>query len=412
MLRTADASFIMLSTTTKLMLRRSAVGRRGTSLWSSAGKITVRSLASDSKDVSNGSRGRSKTSSSSTVSPSWPPSRQEMARMFEAGYESYEKNERKGMGRSAMAWKEDGRDEAGAQEGSQGGAGGGSLSPHHDGYDATEMTRQRIELSKATTAAALARTDAKYLNEEERKAHDAEMKALHAGIVSGGGGEDPDDSPSATGGGQPWLGRKTSRAGAIPVLPRTLLTPAEVVEALVALGGEDVASVDIRGKGNFNAEAMIFASGRSGGHLRRMADTVVGALKARGIEEMEAPGVTGAEGYDCEDWMIVDGGNVIVHLMEPSQRAALGLEGFWGEGEGGRKGGRVGELVMPVAATASEEAWSQAHDALLERYPVDEEYAPEREEEARRERELRRVLGPGGKGMGERRRRRKVVGGR
>jgi hypothetical protein len=67
---------------------------------------------------------------------------------------------------------------------------------------------------------------------------------------------------------------------------------------------------------------------------------------------------------------------------------------------------------MPVAATASEEAWSQAHDALLERYPVDEEYAPEREEEARRERELRRVLGPGGKGMGERRRRRKVVGGR
>lgn len=380
--------------------------------------------------------------------------------MFEAGYESYEKNERKGMGRSAMAWKEDGHDEAGGQEGSQGGAGGGSLSPHHDGYDATEMTRQRMELSKATTAATLARTDAKYLNEEERKAHDAEMKALHAGIVAGGGGEDPDDSPSATGGGNHGLGgrgsgregegtkggavakaqagsnsdpekslekwtwarpsrlaqeeaqgRKTSRAGAIPVLPRTLLRPAEVVEALVALGGEDVASVDIRGKGNFNAEAMIFASGRSGGHLRRMADTVVGALKARGIEEMEAPGVTGAEGYDCEDWMIVDGGNVIVHLMEPSQRAALGLEGFWGEGEEGRKGGRVGDLVMPVAATASEEAWSQAHDALLERYPADEEYAPEREEEARRERELRRVLGPGGKGMGERRRRRKVVGG-
>lgn len=204
-----------------------------------------------------------------------------------------------------------------------------------------------------------------------------------------------------------------SRLGHIPVVPRTLLTPAEVVQSLMELGGGGVTCVDIRGKGNFEAEAMIFASGRSGGHLRRMADVLVGALKARGVEEEKAPGVTGAEGYECDDWMIVDGGNVIVHLMEPSQRKALGLEQFWGraaEEEEGAEGGRVGEVVMPVVAGTSEEAWNQAHDELLDRFPCDEGYTPEKEGQAGRERDLRRVLGGQGRTAG-RRARRKAMGG-
>jgi ribosomal silencing factor RsfS len=36
-----------------------------------------------------------------------------------------------------------------------------------------------------------------------------------------------------------------------------------------------------------------------------------------------APGITGAEGYDCDDWMIVDCWNLIVHVMEANYRKVL-----------------------------------------------------------------------------------------
>ncbi|GAB5031467.1 iojap-like ribosome-associated protein [Nannochloropsis oceanica] len=408
--------------------------------------------------------------------------------MFEAGYESYEKNDKKGLGRGAMSWKEC-EDEGGHHDGEgekerEGGAKGStSLSPHHEGYDAEVVARQRRELLKATTAAAAARTGPTYLEQDELKARSEErgkdgVPAMGgAGVVEGGEEEDPNDnkggSSSSSGGGivsgggggggggggeggkvaansgssssssdsntslENWTWAKPSRLsqeqeeqqsnstrsgsrtassstksrlGHIPVVLRTLLTPAEVVQSLTELGGGGVTSVDIRGKGNFDAEAMIFASGRSGGHLRRMADALVGALKARGVEEERAPGVTGAEGYECDDWMIVDGGNVIVHLMEPSQRKALELEQFWGgaaEGMEEAKGGSVGEVVMPVVAGTSEAAWNQAHDELLERFPCDEGYAPENEGHSGRERELRRVLG-GQRGFTGRRARRRA----
>lgn len=74
-------------------------------------------------------------------------------------------------------------------------------------------------------------------------------------------------------------GRRLATAVSIPVKPRTLLAAAEVVAALEGLGGQEVKVVDVRGKGNMDAEAMVFASGRSGAHLRRMADTLVMAVR-------------------------------------------------------------------------------------------------------------------------------------
>jgi hypothetical protein len=113
---------------------------------------------------------------------------------------------------------------------------------------------------------------------------------------SGGGGSGSGGSTLAGGGGPGWSWAQPQGGGAggvgdqrpggrrfagvaIPVKPRTLLSAGEVTAALEALGGQEVAVVDVRGKGNLDAEAMVFASGRSGPHLRRMADTLVQAVR-------------------------------------------------------------------------------------------------------------------------------------
>ena len=51
---------------------------------------------------------------------------------------------------------------------------------------------------------------------------------------------------------------------------------------------------------------MVFCTGRSGAHLRSLADVLVRALKARRLEAT-APGATGAEGAECDDWMVRHG---------------------------------------------------------------------------------------------------------
>lgn len=109
-------------------------------------------------------------------------------------------------------------------------------------------------------------------------------------------------------------------------------------------------------------------------------------LKQRGISEREAPGVTGAEGYDCDDWMIVDAGNLIVHLMEPRQRKALALEDHWGAAD-------FAGITLP--ATRSDTAWASAHDQALEaaaHAASDDDYEPFRDDHAAREREFRRLV--------------------
>ena len=110
--------------------------------------------------------------------------------------------------------------------------------------------------------------------------------------MGGGGGSPASGAGGGSSGGPGWSwaqpvgerqargpgGRRLATAVSIPVKPRTLLAAEEVVGALEGLGGQEVQVVDVRGKGNLDAEAMVFASGRSGAHLRRMADTLVMAV--------------------------------------------------------------------------------------------------------------------------------------
>ena len=98
----------------------------------------------------------------------------------------------------------------------------------------------------------------------------------------------------------------------------------ESVDALEQENAQQVVVLDLMGKSDL-ADHMVFVSGVSPAHLRKMADMLVSALRARKIAGLQ-PGV---EGRHCEDWMIVDAGNIIFQIMDPEFRKQIKLEEHW-----------------------------------------------------------------------------------
>ena len=104
---------------------------------------------------------------------------------------------------------------------------------------------------------------------------------------------------------------------------RDVADVAAMIEAsLDADKAEDVSSIDLAGKTSI-ADTMIIASGRSPRHVGAMADHLVQKLKARGI-------MPTVEGQPTCDWVLVDAGDVVVHLFRPEVRAFYNLEKMWG----------------------------------------------------------------------------------
>ncbi|MQX34943.1 ribosome silencing factor [Roseospira navarrensis] len=85
---------------------------------------------------------------------------------------------------------------------------------------------------------------------------------------------------------------------------------------------EDLVRIDLAGKTDF-ADAMVIASGQSARHVGALADHVVEALKDLGYR----PAV---EGVPQCDWVLIDAGDVVVHLFRPEVRAFYNLEKMWG----------------------------------------------------------------------------------
>jgi ribosome-associated protein len=69
---------------------------------------------------------------------------------------------------------------------------------------------------------------------------------------------------------------------------------------------------------------MVIASGRSARQVGAMADHLREKLKAEGVHGVAA------EGKERCDWVLIDGGDVIVHLFRPEVRAFYNLEKMWG----------------------------------------------------------------------------------
>lgn len=85
---------------------------------------------------------------------------------------------------------------------------------------------------------------------------------------------------------------------------------------------EDVLTIDLQGKTTI-ADTMVVATGRSTTHVGAIADRVIRACKDAGI-------VVKVEGLPHCDWVLVDVGDVVVHLFRPEVRQFYNLEKLWG----------------------------------------------------------------------------------
>jgi ribosome-associated protein len=108
-----------------------------------------------------------------------------------------------------------------------------------------------------------------------------------------------------------------------------------VVASLDADKAEDIVVVDLRGKSSI-ADHVVIASGTSSRQVGAMADHLMRKLKDAGQP-------VGVEGLPQCDWVLIDGGDIVVHLFRPEVRAFYNLEKMWG----------ISRAVPPTAMAAS-----------------------------------------------------------
>ena len=105
----------------------------------------------------------------------------------------------------------------------------------------------------------------------------------------------------------------------------TALLRKQVVAALDELKAKDVNEIDIRARASF-ADLLFIASGTSTRHVKSIADEVVKFVKKAGMMPL------GVEGEKEAEWVLVDLGDIVVHVMLPRIREFYGLERLWSVG--------------------------------------------------------------------------------
>lgn len=122
--------------------------------------------------------------------------------------------------------------------------------------------------------------------------------------------------------------RSTSRKTAQKSLPSTSeqALRKRVLDALDKLKAKDVREIDVRGKTSI-ADLLIVASGTSSRHVKSIADEVIKFAKQAGVLPL------GVEGQQEAEWVLVDLGDIIVHVMLPRIREFYGLERLWTVGD-------------------------------------------------------------------------------
>jgi ribosome-associated protein len=95
-----------------------------------------------------------------------------------------------------------------------------------------------------------------------------------------------------------------------------------VLASLEDSKAENIVPIDIRGKSSL-ADHMVVASGRSHRHVSAVADNLLKALKEAGLGTARVEGLSGA------DWVLIDAGDVIVHVFRPEVREFYNLEKMW-----------------------------------------------------------------------------------
>lgn len=101
-----------------------------------------------------------------------------------------------------------------------------------------------------------------------------------------------------------------------------------VVDALEDRKGLDIKVLDVRDKTSVT-DILVIAGGTSTRQVKSLADRVVEKAKEKGVRPL------GVEGQPNSGWILVDLGDVVVHVMLPETRDFYNLEKLWGEGAPG-----------------------------------------------------------------------------
>jgi ribosome-associated protein len=128
--------------------------------------------------------------------------------------------------------------------------------------------------------------------------------------------------------------KKTIAAGPKKVAARPARTKAEpsridsmqklIVTSLEDDKAENVVTLDLTGKAMF-CDRMVIASGLADRQITAMAQHLREKLHAAGQKRVQIEGLGGS------DWVLIDAGDIVVHLFRPDARTMYGLEKMWGD---------------------------------------------------------------------------------
>ncbi len=97
-----------------------------------------------------------------------------------------------------------------------------------------------------------------------------------------------------------------------------------VINTLDLNKAQDIVIIDLKDKSSM-ADFMIIASGTSSRHIQSLSEQVLEKLKDNGIKNSKI------EGKDSNEWKLVDGIDLIVHIFHPEKRKFYELEKIWSE---------------------------------------------------------------------------------
>ena len=188
------------------------------------------------------------------------------------------------------------------------------------GVNPAKPSKSKIAYSKRKPKAAHAKAVQRKVNRPRAAPAKAERKAAPRAAM-------PATSASAT---EPKA--QKPKAPKLKVAAGAL-TPKKMQEAVVAaladVKAQDISVLDVR-KLTDVADFLVIASGTSSRHVAGMADRVVEELRKHGRRPI------GIEGKDLGEWVLIDYGDVVAHIMRPQTRDFYNLEKLWSQDIVGR----------------------------------------------------------------------------
>ena len=117
-----------------------------------------------------------------------------------------------------------------------------------------------------------------------------------------------------------WRGRLSDSMN--PVLQTPIALKTLVIDALEETKAQDIITINVQSISSIT-DTMIIASGTSQRHVRSLAQNVVKHVKKHGIQPV------GVEGQQNTEWVLVDLGDIVIHVMTTASRQFYDLEHLW-----------------------------------------------------------------------------------